>query len=116
MTTRFSGQIGAVVADLLDHLLQDRVQPPGADVLVRAVHLEGDVRDRLDAVLRELELHALGLQQFRVLLRQRVLRLGEDAEEVGARQVGQFDANRETAPGVRASGRRASRCGTPRPR
>ena len=60
------------------------MQPAGADVLVRAVHLEGDVRDRLDAVLGELQLDALGLQQLGVLLGQRVLRLGEDAQEVGA--------------------------------
>ena len=77
-------QVGALVADLLDDLLQDGVQPAGADVLVRAVDLEGDVRDRLDPVLGEFEFDPLGLQQLGVLLGQGVLRLGEDAEEVGA--------------------------------
>ena len=58
------------------------MQPTSADVLMRAVDLEGDVRDRLDAVPGELEFDAFGLQEFGVLLGEGVFGLGEDAEEV----------------------------------
>src|SRR5437762_6732037 len=44
------GQVRALVTHFLDHLLQDGVQAAGADVLGRAVHLEGDVGHRLDPV------------------------------------------------------------------
>ncbi len=73
------------------------MQPAGADVLRRPVHLEGDVGQRFDAVGRELQRHALRRQQLGVLLGQRVLRLGQDAQEVLAFQVGQLDADRESA-------------------
>ena len=64
---------------------------------VLAVDLEGDVGQRFDAVRRERQLHAFGRQQLRVLLGQRVLRLGQDAQEILALQVGQLDADRKTA-------------------
>src|SRR5262249_58619145 len=47
-------QVRTLEAHLLDHPLQHRVQPPGADVLRRPVHLVGHVRQRLDAVAGEL--------------------------------------------------------------
>ena len=73
------------------------MQPAGADVLHRAVHLVGDVRQGRDAVGRELQSHPLRGQQFGVLLGQGVLRLGQDAQEVLALQVGQLDPDREAA-------------------
>ncbi len=46
---------------------------------------------------RELQRHSFRGQQFGVLLGQRVLRLGQDAQEILAFQVGQLDADREAA-------------------
>ena len=46
---------------------------------------------------REFQLHAFRGQQLRVLLGQRVLRLGQNAQEILALQVGQLDADREAA-------------------
>src|SRR5262245_8054014 len=93
----FVGQVRRVEADLLDYPFQDRVQPAGADVLRGAVDLERHIRQRLDAVRGECQPDALCRQQLRVLLRQGVLRLGQDAEEVVALQVGQFDADRKSS-------------------
>ena len=56
-------------AHVLDHPLQDRVQPPGADVLRRPIHIEGDVGNRLDTVRRDLQRHAFRRQQLSILLR-----------------------------------------------
>src|SRR6266550_4666915 len=76
-----------IVRQLEQHVLEQRgehgVQPAGADVLHPLVHLGGDARDLLHAVGLELERRAVRLAQRGVLLGERVLRLGHDADEIG---------------------------------
>ena len=60
--------------------------------------------------------HLLGAQQRRVLLDQRVARLGEDPDEVVARERLQLDADREATLQLRESDPTASRHETRRPR
>ena len=50
----------------------------------RALTSRGDLGDRRDRVVGEVELHVLGLHQRHVLPGQRVLGLGQDADEVVA--------------------------------
>ena len=74
------------IRKLEQHVLEQRrhhrVQPARADVLHALVHQRGDARDLGDAVRRELELRAVGLDERGVLLGQRVLRLRHDADEI----------------------------------
>ena len=73
------------------------MQTARADVLHALVHQRGDARDLGDAVGRELELRAFGLDERRVLLRERVLRLRHDAHEVLLGERLELDANRKAA-------------------
>src|SRR4051812_20008450 len=84
-----------VEADVLEDAFQDGVQPAGADVLGRAVDLEGQVGHGLDGVAGELERDAFGPQQRLVLADQRGPRLAEDSREVVAGQVVHLDADGE---------------------
>jgi hypothetical protein len=70
-------------------------EPPSADVLGPLVHLPGDARDAADGVGRELEGHALGGEQQRVLLDQARVRLREDGLEILDRERSELDADRE---------------------
>jgi hypothetical protein len=56
--------------------------------------------------LENSELHAFGRQQFGVLLGQRVLRFGEDPQEVVLGQIGKLNADREApcSSGIRSAG------------
>ena len=104
---RLLGHVRGVEADRLEDPLQDRVQPAGADVLRPAVHLERDLGHRVDRVVGELDVQALGLQQRDRLLRQRVLRLGAGC---GRSRPSSGPAARRgsgTGPAARASGRSA---------
>jgi hypothetical protein len=74
--------VGGHEAQLLEDALHHGVKAARADVLHAAVHLGRDARERGDALGRELHRHALGGQEPRILARQRVLRLGQDADEV----------------------------------
>ena len=58
------------------------MQAPGADVLEVPVHLGRGPRDLPEAVVREDELDAVRREERGGLLRERVLGLGEDAQEV----------------------------------
>ena len=92
-----AGQIGRVERDLLQELLHDRVEPPGADVLGAVVHADRELRDRLHRVVRERQPHALRGQELHVLPDQGVAGLGQDADEILARQGVQLDPDREPA-------------------
>src|SRR5207249_7341452 len=62
-----AGHVGRVERDLLEQLLHDRVQTPGADVLRALVDFHRDLGDRLHRLRREPETHLLGLQELHVL-------------------------------------------------
>src|SRR5204863_438688 len=83
-STTYSGPCSAMFD--VGPIIRTTMQPPGADVLHALVHLRCDARDLLHPVGRELELRALGRDQRRVLLRQRVLGLRHDADEIGFAQ------------------------------
>ena len=42
-------------ADVVEHSLHHRLQPPGADILDARIDLDGDVGDRVDRVLGEVK-------------------------------------------------------------
>src|SRR5882672_3900955 len=90
-----AGHVGRVERDLLEQLLHDRVQAPGADVLRARVHFHRDLGDRLHRLRREPESHLLRLQELHVLRDQGVPRLGKNADEIVARQGVQLDPDRE---------------------
>ena len=92
----------AQLGQLEQHVLQQRrhhgVQPARADVLHPLVrHRAPCAPSRRSPSVRELELRALGGHQRRVLLGQRVLRLGHDADEVRLGERLELDADREAA-------------------
>jgi hypothetical protein len=107
---------GNVEADLVEHALHDGVQAARADVLGRLVDRKANCAISSRAPRGELELQAFGLEQRRVLLGQRRLGLGEDAQEVVDGQRLQLDADGEAALQLGESGRWASRRGTRRRR
>ena len=82
------------------------MQPAGADVFHSLVDLGGNARDFLDRVGAKVELNVLGLEQRRVLLEQRILRLGEDAHEVLFAEGAQLHADRKAALKLRYQVRR----------
>src|SRR5690606_23322221 len=65
-----------VVHRVEQHVLEDRAQPARAGLALHRL-----LRDRAQRVLAELELDALHLEELLILLRQRVLRLGENLDE-----------------------------------
>ena len=71
--------VGGGEADLVEQLLHHRLQAPRADVLDARVDLGGEVGERVDGVVGEVERHALGRHQRHVLLDQAGLGLGQDA-------------------------------------
>jgi hypothetical protein len=76
--------VGQVEEEVLQQGREHGVQPARADVLHAVVERRGGAGDRLDPVVGEGELRALGLDQRLVLREQRVLRLLEDADEVAS--------------------------------
>ncbi len=83
--------VRGVERDLVQQPLHDRVEPPGADVLGARVHLHGDLGDRLHRLRQKTQRHLLRPQQLHVLPDQGVLGLGQDADEILARQGLQLD-------------------------
>src|SRR5262245_58084818 len=75
-------QVRSLEGHLLQDPLQDGVQTACADVLGAVVHPRRNIRHRLDGVRGHVERHPLGLEEGRVLLDERALRLGQDSHEV----------------------------------
>src|SRR5262245_52013780 len=67
-------------AEFIEHALHDGVQAAGSDIFRALVYTEGEVSNFIQCLWSELELHAFGFEQSSVLLDQRRLRLGEDAD------------------------------------
>ena len=68
-----------------------------ADILDRRIDLGGDIGERVDAVLAEIERHAFGREQRLVLLDEARFGLGEDAAQIVAGERLEFDADRQAA-------------------
>src|SRR6188474_878426 len=64
---------GNLVHEIEHGLFEHRPEPASAGSA-----LQGELRHGFEAVLGELELHAFHVEEFLILLRDRVLRLGED--------------------------------------
>ena len=94
---RLARPVGGGEADLLEQPLQHRVQPAGADILDPVVDIGRQVGHRVHGVVAEVQRHPLRPQQRRVLLDQRVLRLGQDAAEIVAGQRPQLHPDRQSA-------------------
>src|SRR6185503_12509811 len=89
--------VGGLERDRLEQSLEHRVQPPRADVLAAVVDLKRDLGEPPHAARLERDREALGLEQARVLLRQRRARLRENAHEVVDAERRELDADRESA-------------------
>src|SRR5580693_3592625 len=90
-----SGELLSAEGDILEHLLHDGEQPARAEVLILLVDAIRLSRELADPILGEVEGHALGAEQRRVLPGQRVARLGEDSYEIILAERLQFDADRK---------------------
>src|SRR5262245_35105233 len=73
------------------------MQAAGADILRGIVDARRKVGDALDGGWRERQRDLFGAEQRRILLDERIARLGQDAHEVVARQWLELDANREAS-------------------
>ena len=76
-------QVRRIERNFIQHFFENRMQAARADVFRLLVDGDGKARERRDGVLGEIQLHAFGVEQRDVLLDERVLRLGEDAHEIG---------------------------------
>ena len=94
---RLAAAVLGLEADVLEQLLHHRLQPPRADILDRFVHLGGDAGERLDAVVGEVDRHALGAEQRLILLGQAGAGRRQDADEILLGQRLQLDADRQAA-------------------
>ena len=84
-------------ADFIQHPLHDGMQAPRADILRAFIHAEGEAGHFFQRFGGEFQLHALGFEQRRVLLHQRRLRFGENADEIIHGERLQLHADRETS-------------------
>ena len=73
---------GSFEGNFLENFFEDGVQAARADIFGLLVHLGRESRDGGDGVFGEAELQRLGIEQRDVLLDERVLGLGEDADEI----------------------------------
>src|SRR5690606_21190897 len=88
--------LDAVVARDLVHHIEHRVLEDGSQAACARVPLERLVRDRPERALRELELHAVHLEELTELLDERVLRLRQDVDEGVFRELVQGGHDGET--------------------
>ena len=90
------GELRRVERDLVEQLLHDGVQAARADVLGALVDDRREVGDALDGAGRE-RASTPSVESSAVLLDERALRLGQDADEVLAAERLELDADREAA-------------------
>jgi len=99
------GELLGAEGHVLEHLLHDREEAAGTEVLVSSLTrlcLGGELAD---AVGREIERDLLGAEQAAYCLVQRIAGLGEDPDEIVLAQGLQFDTDGESTLETRGSGR-----------
>src|SRR6267142_397491 len=90
-------QVGRFERNFVENFFENGVQAPRADIFCLLVHACGELRDGGDRIFGNVELDAFGLKERHVLLDERVLRLGENSNEIFFLQGLQFDANGQAA-------------------
>src|SRR5713226_2212941 len=75
-------QVRRFEGNFIEYFFEDGVKAAGADVFGLLVYVGGEARDGGDRVFGDVELDPFGLQQRDVLLDQRILRLGQNADEI----------------------------------
>src|SRR5467141_3924278 len=90
-------EVGRFERDFVENFFEDGVQAAGADVFGLFVHAGGEAGDRGNGIFGNVEFDAFGLQERYVLLDERILRLGQNANKIFFLQRLQFDANGEAA-------------------
>src|SRR6202158_1013308 len=90
-------EVGRFERDFVQNFFEDGVEAAGADVFGLLVHAGGEAGDGGDGVFGDVELDAFGLQQRDVLLDERILRLGQNANKIFFLQRLQLDANGQAA-------------------
>src|SRR5258708_902280 len=90
-------EVGRFERDFVENFLEDGVQTARADIFGLLVHAGGETGDGGDGVFGDVELDAFGLQQCDVLLDERILRLGQNANKIFFLQGLQLDADRKSA-------------------
>src|ERR1035438_3932160 len=92
-----AGDVGSEEAYIFKYTLHDGVKAAGTDVFCLLVHLEGELGHLAQCLGSELEAYAFGLKQRGVLLGERGLGLGENAQEIVYGERLQLNANGEAA-------------------
>src|SRR2546425_2234839 len=90
-------EVGRFERDFVQNFFEDGVQAAGADVFGLFVHAGGEAGDGGDRVFGDVELDAFGLQERDVLLDQRILRLGQNANKILFLERLQLNANGKAA-------------------
>src|SRR5467141_2240177 len=93
----FLFEIGRFERDFVENFFEDGVQAAGADVFGLLIDAGGEAGNGGDGIFGDVELDAFGFQQRHVLLDQRILRLGQNANKIFFLQRLQLDANGKTA-------------------
>src|SRR4029077_4941410 len=81
----------------VEYLFEDGVKAAGADIFGLLVYVGGEARDGGDRVFGDVELHPFRLEQRDILLDKRILRFGQNADEIFFFQRLQLDANGQPA-------------------
>src|SRR5947208_11122372 len=90
-------EVGRFERDFVQNFFEDGVEAASANVFGLLVHVGGKAGDGGDGVFCDVELDALGFQQRDVLLDERILGFGQDANKIFFLQGLQFDANGQPA-------------------
>ena len=102
---RFVLAVGGRERDFVQQFFHYGVEPPRPEVLDVRVHLGSEARQLVDGLFRELERHAFGSHERRVLFDEAVLRLPEDAPEIFLGERLQLDPDGQPALQLRRAAR-----------
>src|SRR5467141_5275062 len=89
-------EVGRFERDFVENFFEDGVEAAGADVFGLLVHAGGEAGDGGDGVFGDVKLKRFNIQQRDVLLDERILRLGQNANKIFFLQRLQLDANGKT--------------------
>src|SRR3546814_14351862 len=88
--------------DFLDQPLHDRLEAARADILDLFVHLCREFRDACDRIVSEVQRHAFGAEQCRILFGKTGLRLAEHTDKILIGQVAEL--HRDGGAAMRSGG------------